>query len=473
MAPSTQEPGRVPVVASPRRVLDALVAIALPYAAHAGLLAIVFSWERRALGRESSAALAAFQVGSVVVYNLVTILSAGSLGLLAVVARAHGRGDAVGERRAIAAALVLAALLGVAGAAATFAALEPLLALLAPGASSGVHTQAAAYLSIVAPTLPLVLVEAVLAAAYRGRGDARTPLRVAIIGAAVNVGVASVLLFGPAHLGLSALAIGTAAGTLLQLVAFVVVARGRTLVRRAELDLRALLASARDIVRHGGVVIGDRAVECLGFTLFVLAIGRLGDAAMAANQAILATEAFGLVIVEALGVATAACVARSGGPITDASGQRVLRSAAWVATMTLGIVGALFVLAPGALLGVFTEDASVVAVGASALIVVGITQPFIAYASVAKMAMRGAGDTRRALLVGVAGTVVVRLPLTFVLGHPRVLGLAGAWIACGADWVVQAVLARAACRARGHVEGYPVAARPLAAARGSTGAVGA
>ena len=54
--------------------------------------------------------------------------------------------------------------------------------------------------------------------------------------------------------------------------------------------------------------------------------------------------------------------------------------------------------------------------------------------------LRGAGATRSVLCVTLLGTLLVRLPLGYLLAVPGGLGLFGVWLACLCDWVLEAAV---------------------------------
>ena len=76
----------------------------------------------------------------------------------------------------------------------------------------------------------------------------------------------------------------------------------------------------------------------------------------------------------------------------------------------------------------------------------GSAQIPTALAQVLSGALRGAGDTRSVLYITLAGTIIARLALTFVLINVLGLGLWAAWAAVVVDWTLRALLAHAIFR---------------------------
>src|SRR5690606_34262029 len=107
-------------------------------------------------------------------------------------------------------------------------------------------------------------------------------------------------------------------------------------------------------------------------------IGRLGDLAMAANQALLAIETVGFIGAEGIGVAAGALVALKLGARRPDEARR----AGWLA-MGLGVAGLsavslVFVAVPETLLGFFSPEPEIVALGAQCLLVAAVAQPLMA-----------------------------------------------------------------------------------------------
>ena len=112
----------------------------------------------------------------------------------ALVSRAVGAGDRAAARSRASHVLVHGCLLGAAFAAAVWLSLGPLVGLL--GATGRTADLTVHYLSIVVPTMPLLMVGMMGAAILRAHGDARRAMMATIYGGAVNLVLDPLLIFG-------------------------------------------------------------------------------------------------------------------------------------------------------------------------------------------------------------------------------------------------------------------------------------
>ncbi|WP_437755122.1 MATE family efflux transporter [Sorangium sp. So ce1389] len=458
--------------------------LAWPAIAHMLLLTLVFLVGRGMVGRYSTTALASMQICGTLTWTIVSIFSATSAGTLAVVARSVGAGDRAGAAAAVRVSLTFALALGAAVALPLLAACGPLLRALFPQAGAAVLDQATAYLGIVLPVLPLAFVEAVAAAALQGVGDTKTPLAVATLGNLVNVAVSAVLIFG--HLGLPALGVrGAAVGVACTMATEALLLTAALLSRSGPLPLRAApapsaaapapsaaapdAASAPDqgtprkadaaalarVLRVAAPAFAERSAYHAGYMGFVAIIGLLGATAMAANQALIAIESVCFLSAEGFGIAAGSLMAQRLGARRPDDAARVALLAALMAILALSAFGALFALVPRPLLLAFSSDPELLALGARALPVAAVAQPFMAFATVMGMGLRGAGDTRTVLAVTLVSSLLMRLGGTWLfavtLGH----GLVGVWMGSTADWICRSALLGLAY-ARGRWKGLTV-----------------
>jgi MATE family multidrug resistance protein len=93
----------------------------------------------------------------------------------------------------------------------------------------------------------------------------------------------------------------------------------------------------------------------------------------------------------------------------------------------MACAAATFVLMPRILIGAFTTNPAVIAVGVSLLLVGAVFQLFDGIQGVATGVLRGLGDTRTAMFWNLAGHWFVGLPLGYALCFRFGFGVVGLW----------------------------------------------
>jgi multidrug resistance protein, MATE family len=163
---------------------------------------------------------------------------------------------------------------------------------------------------------------------------------------------------------------------------------------------------------------------------------RITPLALAANQIALNVASFFFMIPFGLSSAAAVRVGQALG-----RGDRPGARRSGMVALLLGLVFALgmstmFTVAPGIFLGVFTEDAALLRIGATVLFTCALFQPFDAVQTVATGALRGWGDTRWPMLVNLIGHWAIGLPVAYVLCFWQGWGISGLWAGLGLGIVV-------------------------------------
>jgi putative MATE family efflux protein len=242
----------------------------------------------------------------------------------------------------------------------------------------------------------------------RGIGDSRTPMILTAIANVVNVGLAYGLIFG--HFGLPALgAVGSAWGTFLAR-AFILALMVWILWRgRNEVSIKALkrwrpdLKIARQVLDIGIPAATEQFLISAAFLMLTMIVAGLGTVTLAAHR--VAMNALSISFLPGIGfaIAATALVGQSVGARRLDEGAAAARIATTWGTLWMGAVGlVIFFFAPQ-IMSLFTDEADMIAVGATGLQVVALAQPFWAVLFVQSGALRGLGNTRFPLRVNATG----------------------------------------------------------------------
>ncbi len=177
-----------------------------------------------------------------------------------------------------------------------------------------------------------------------------------------------------------------------------------------------------------GVPIGMQILTEAGvFSCVGLLVGRLGPSATAAHQIVLGLASFTFMGVLGISGATSVRVGRAIGA-REHGGPRV----AGLVGVGLGIVymvlcAGVFVLIPGPLARLFSDDPAVLATAIDVMRVAAAFQIFDGIQGVAGGALRGAADTRFASLMNVVCHWGIGLPLAVLFGAVLGRGVVGYW----------------------------------------------
>jgi MATE family multidrug resistance protein len=383
------------------------------------------------VGRLGAAPLGALGFAGVWVWTVFCVFSGLATGVQTFVSQAHGAGD---ERacggwawQGLYAVVPVAALL-VFG----FAALAgPLFASF--GTTPEIREGALAFVHTRPFGLTGLAVWVVLAAFFRGIGDMRTPLIATVVANATNGVLDYGLVLG--HLGLPAWGIaGAGAATSIAEwvgAAVLAVAFARPAVSRrfATAPVAPRADRIRRFLRTGAPIGGQWVLDMSAFAVFTTLVARMGDASMAATQAMISLLSLSFMQAIGIGLAATTLVGRYKGAGDLASAVRSLRSALVLAAGLAATIAALFLLAPETLIGLYTRDAEVLTLARPLLALGAAFQLFDALQIVIGGALRGAGDTRWPFLVQTLLAWCLRLPLVWLFAFALGAGVVGAWYA--------------------------------------------
>lgn len=297
----------------------------------------------------------------------------------------------------------------------------------------------------------------------QAHGRTLAPLVGALVANAVNVVVCNLLVLGDeplVRLGLPALglpalgALGAGLASSLAtclLAAWVLVAAIRMRPPDDAPGPSGEGLSAGRVLRLGTPIGLQLLAEIGAFSLVAVLAGRLGEEPAAAHQIAIGLASF--TFMGALGISAATSV-RVGHAVGEGRSPRRsgLVGIAVGATFMAGC-GLVFLAAPRALVGLFTDEPAVAALATSLLLVAAAFQLFDGVQGVAAGALRGAGDVRYAFVANVAAHWGVGFPLALLFGFRLGYGARGLWwgLLVGLVVVAALLLARFLRVARGTV----------------------
>jgi putative MATE family efflux protein len=174
--------------------------------------------------------------------------------------------------------------------------------------------------------------------------------------------------------------------------------------------------------------------------VFARILAELGTIAYAANQ--VAVNGWALSFMPGFGFALAATtlVGQSLGAKDPTGAQQRGYTAYRMGAGLMGTVGLTFLLFPAQIVGFFTNDPQVIALGTMPLRMVGLIQPLLAATMIFAGGLRGAGDTRFPMIINGGAIWLIRLPLAYLFALVLGWGLPGAWTALVLDMSLRGVL---------------------------------
>jgi putative MATE family efflux protein len=382
--------------------------VALP-AVIANLLMTAFHnvdtfWIGRSLGADALAAV----TGAIFwVWLVISIGEMVSIGLDAVAARRHGERRPQDAARTVSDGFMLALLLGAAIAIATPFLMSWLFTML--GTNASVSTIGREYLGTYFLGMPLIFGFFAVDAAFRAKGDTRTPLWILAVTTVFALVLDPLLIRGwgpfPA-LGVRGAALATLVPRGLGCVVGVLILKRRGMIAWT-LPRWSVLAT---ILRVGAPAAATGIVFSFIYVLLTRITTQFGTPALAALGLGFRMESVIYVASVGMGAAVAAIVGQSLGAGDSARAAR----AGWLSTAVVSVLGV--VIAVASLLfaeefaGIFSNDPAVIAEAARYLRISAFSQLFLGAEVVLESAMAGAGWTFVPMLLS-TGITALRLPI--------------------------------------------------------------
>lgn len=384
------------------------------------------------LGTQATAAVGAT---STVNWLVGSTISAVGVGFLSYVSRACGSGDYKRARNAASQVVLAMLVLG-----SFFTAITLGLSGRIPGwmqVDPSIRELSAQYFFIIYTPMLARTAIILFGTLLRSAGDTKTPMRVGLLVNAVNV-VGNFLLIYPARdmwgLRIWGAGMGVLGAAAASAVSFavggicitVVLWRHETVSPKGQ-SIRPDWSVLRPCLRVALPNALQRFGTSLGYVAFASMINSLGDVATAAHT--IANTVESAFYIPGYGMQTAA--ATLAGNALGAGDNRRVRD---LAKMTIFIEVSLMILSGGLLflfapnmMSLFSMDPQVIALGATVLRMVAVSEPFYGVSIIIEGMMQGMGNTLLPFLFGISGMWGIRIVGSFICTQILGLGLVSAW----------------------------------------------
>ncbi len=394
-------------------------------------------WVSR-LGKEAVAVIG-------ITESLMTLIYAVAIGIslaaAAIVARRIGEKDPERAAKAAGQILFLGATVSI-GLGAVLGYFAPQILRLM-GADDSVVTLGANFTRIMLGGNITVFLIFLINAIFRGAGDAVIAMKTLFLANTLNIVLGPCFIFGWGpfpELGVTGAAVATnlgrGMGVLYQLRHL---AGGQDRVRVRWPHLRPDPAQLRVILKTAGNGIAQLLITTTSWVGLFKILAFFGSGALAGYTIASRVVMFALMPAWGLANVGITLVGQNLGAGKPDRAEAAVRTALRYNMLLLGLVGALYVIFSGALVGFFTTDPETARYGTRALWIMSLAFPLYAAGMCCEAAFNGSGDTWTPTRLNFFCFWIGQVPLAWLLARPLGLGPMGVFIAVPASFTLFAL----------------------------------
>lgn len=375
------------------------------------------------VGKLGPSAVATVGLTETYLFLLYSIGMGLSMAVTAIVARRIGEKEK--EKAGITAvqAIMIAILVSVPFAVAGIFFSKDLLALM--GGDEWVIQQGYRYTQWMLGGNAVIMLLFIINAIFRGAGDAAIAMRVLWIANGINIVLDPVLIFGLGpfpELGIEGAAISTnigrGTGVLVQLY---LLFRGGKHIRVLKSYLRPQWEIVINILRTSVGGIGQMIVAMTSWIFIMRIISEFGSEAVAGATIAIRIMMFSMMPAWGMSNAVATLVGQNlGAKKPDRAERSVWITGVWNMSFLI-LVAIVYFFYSEKLVGIFTDDRSVIAVGGLWLKIVSYSYFVYAWWMVATQAFNGAGDTMTPTKINLVFFWLIQIPLSYFMS--KILGM--------------------------------------------------
>lgn len=314
---------------------------------------------------------------------------------------------------------------------------EKLLSIFSP--SPELMSNAVLYLRTVSFGLPFNVIMLVVAGVLQGMGNAKVPMRIAIILNFFNILFSYALIFG--NIGFNALGLRGAAISLVMaqfigasIGLYVLFNKNGVLGSLYNRDFFKLDIKQVTAVYKVGM---PTAMESIFWQFSAIILTKViltfGTVAMASYQLGLQAESLSYMPAAGFGVAATTFIGQALGAKKPKDGKVYLKETMKGSMLITAVSVSILVFMPKLVMSALTNDKEVIELGAKYLFIMGLVQVPQNLSGVLNGALRGAGFTQAPMLVAGVGLWVIRIPASLILTYYFNTDIVVIWIVMAID----------------------------------------
>lgn len=412
-----------------------ILSLALPTMLEQFLATAVQYIDTAMVGTLGTHATAAVGATATVNWLINGTVSAIGVGFLSYISKACGAGDRDRAKRAAAQAVLVTLIAGIG-----FTVLALALSTRVPvwmRADPSIQELASQYFFVM--YTPMLARSAILLFGnlFRAVGDSKTPMRVGLMVNLINV-AGNLLLIYPTRVwhgltlygagwGVVGAAAASAAAYFVGGIVITVALWRHPRISPRGFSLKPESAILRPCLQVALPNALQRFATSLGYVAFAAMVNSLGETATAAHT--IANTVESAFYVPGYGMQMAAATL-AGNALGAGEHKKINHLAGMLLTLEVAMMvvsgGLLFLFAPN-MMGLFSADAAVIALGAVVLRMVAVSEPFYGVSIILEGMMQGMGQTMLPFVIGVTGMWGVRIVGTFLCTQIFGMGLISAW----------------------------------------------
>lgn len=393
-----------------------LMQFAMPYLLANVLQALYGGADLFVVGRfDDAASVAGVAIGSQVMQTVTGIILGLTAGITVLIGIATGARDEKKAAATIGSAVWLFAIIG--------AVLTLLMTVWHDTIATAMHTPPEAmtdtrhYLLICSLGIPFIIGYNVVFGIMRGLGDSRSPLYFVALACVINI-VLDFVLVGGCHMRAAGAATATIASQGISFAAALCYLHRKGFrfpFTRRDIRLNGILS--KRIIKLGTPIALQDALINISFLIITVIVNRMGVTASAALGVVEKLIVFAMLPPVAISSAVAAMTAQNyGAGLTDRM-KRCLKSGIGMAL----VFGTAFCIysqfLPETLMGIFTNDAPVIELGAEYLHGYSIDCIIVSFVFCINSYFSGQGNSLFPMVHSLIATFLFRIPLSWIFSH--------------------------------------------------------